>query len=215
MKKNQKRLTKAQREQLKLTSIQIEIIHGSMLGDLHAEKRNTNGNTRLQFRYSSISIEFVNYLFSIFCDFTGSPPINLSYFDARENKNQTYSSIKFQTLSLPCFNIFRELYYNCSGVKIVPSNISELLTARGLAHWFMDDGYKSPNGFYFCTESFSPADHQLLIDVLTNKFNLDCSIHSHTNGSRVYIKKSSAVDFVELVQPFMHSSFLYKLTTTD
>jgi hypothetical protein len=32
MKKNQKRLTKVQREQLKLTSIQIEIVHGSMLG---------------------------------------------------------------------------------------------------------------------------------------------------------------------------------------
>jgi DNA-binding transcriptional regulator WhiA len=79
----------------------------------------------------------------------------------------------------------------------------------------MDDGYKSQNGFYFCTESFSLADHQLLIDVLTNKFNLDCSIHSHTNGSRVYIKKSSATNFVELVQTFIHSSFLYKLTTTD
>jgi hypothetical protein len=131
---NKKRLTKAQREQLKLTGYQIEIIHGSMLGDLHAEKRNTNGNTRLQFRYSSISIEFVNFLYSVFSDFTGSPPINLSYFDARENRQQTYSSIKFQTLSLPCFNTFRELYYNNLGIKIVPSNISDLLTARGLAH---------------------------------------------------------------------------------
>jgi LAGLIDADG DNA endonuclease family len=186
---NKKRLTKAQKEQLKLTGIQIEIIHGSMLGDLHAEKRNTNGNTRLQFRYSSISTEFVKFLFSIFSGFTGSPPINLHHYDARENKKQTYSSIKFQTLSLPCFNIFRELYYNSLGLKIVPSNISELLTTRGLAHWFMDDGYKSTNGFYFCTESFSPDDLQLLIDMLTNKFNLDCSLHKHTNGSRIYIKK--------------------------
>jgi DNA-binding transcriptional regulator WhiA len=79
----------------------------------------------------------------------------------------------------------------------------------------MDDGYKSTNGFYFCTESFSSADRQLLIDVLTNKFTLDCSEHKNTNGYRVYIKKSSAVDFVDLVQPFMHSSFLYKLTTIE
>jgi hypothetical protein len=68
---------------------------------MHAEKRNINGNTRLQFRYSSISTEFVNFLFSIFSDFTGSPPIDLNYFDAIENRQQTYSSIKFQTLSLP------------------------------------------------------------------------------------------------------------------
>lgn len=79
----------------------------------------------------------------------------------------------------------------------------------------MDDGYKALNGFYFCTESFSKADQQLLINMLTNKFKLDCSIHSHTNGSRIYIKKNSVSNFVELIQPFMHSSFLYKLTTIN
>lgn len=134
IKKNKKRLTKSQRELFKLTDNQTEIIHGSMLGDLHAERLNINRNTRLQFRYTSKSVDFVNFLFSIFSEFTSSSPIGLNYFDKRENKNQTYSSIKFQTLSLPCFNIFRELYYNNLGVKIVPLNISDLITARGLAH---------------------------------------------------------------------------------
>lgn len=32
------------------------------------------------------------------------------------------------------------------GVKIVPSNISELLTPRALAYWIMDDGGKGSYG---------------------------------------------------------------------
>ncbi len=71
------------------------------------------------------------------------------------NKNKIYSSIKFQTLSLDCFNIYRELFYDLNGKKVIPENIEELLTPKGLAFWFMDDGYKSKKGLYLCTESFS------------------------------------------------------------
>src|SRR5579871_717545 len=118
MKNTPIRLTKQQKLNLKLTLEQIEIINGSMLGDLHAERRNKNCNTRLQFRYSSINAEYVNYLYSIFNNLTGSPPISLSYFDERENKQKTYNSLKFQTLSLPCLNTFRETFYNEEGQKI-------------------------------------------------------------------------------------------------
>jgi hypothetical protein len=131
---NNNKLTREQRKSLQLTQIQTDIINGSMLGDLHAEKRNINGNTRLQFRYSSKYTEYINHLFSIFKDFTGSSPINLSYYDSRLNRAETYHSIKFQTLSLPCFNIFREMYYNKEGVKIIPLNYYDLLTPIGLAH---------------------------------------------------------------------------------
>ncbi len=58
----------------------------------------------------------------------------MSYFDKRVNKMKDYSSIKFQTLSLPCFNEFREMFYNHDGLKIIPLNLKELLTERGLAY---------------------------------------------------------------------------------
>jgi hypothetical protein len=131
-KKNTK-LTRKQKLDLILSQEQIEIINGCMLGDLHAERRNLNGNTRLQFKYSSIYKEYLNYLYNIFMNFTGTEPLNLSYFDNRVNKQKTYFSLKFQTFSLPCFNIFRETFYNSTGVKIIPNNIADLLTARSLA----------------------------------------------------------------------------------
>jgi LAGLIDADG DNA endonuclease family len=43
-----------------------------------------------------------------------------------------YSSISFMTMQLPCFNVFKEIFYVLN-VKIVPNNIYELLTPRGLA----------------------------------------------------------------------------------
>ena len=43
-----------------------------------------------------------------------------------------YSAISFTTMQLPCFNVFRELFY-LSNVKVVPNNIYDLLTPRGLA----------------------------------------------------------------------------------
>lgn len=87
------KITRKQKLSLLLSQEQIEIIYGSMLGDLHAESRNLNGNTRLQFRYSSIYSEYVKHMYNIFKPFTGTPPINLSYFDNRDNKQKTYNSI--------------------------------------------------------------------------------------------------------------------------
>lgn len=46
--------------------------------------------------------------------------------------NKSYSSISFTTMQLPCFNEYRNLFYNLN-VKIVPENIYDLLTPRGLA----------------------------------------------------------------------------------
>jgi hypothetical protein len=48
------------------------------------------------------------------------------------------------------FNEYRDLFYS-NGVKIVPPTIGELLTARGLAYWAMDDGTKHGPGFALCT----------------------------------------------------------------
>ena len=72
-----------------------------------------------------------------------------------------------------CFNIFRDLFYNEKGCKIIPHNLEDLLTARGLAYWIMDDGYKFNKGFYICTESFNQKEHEMLINILKkNNFNL-------------------------------------------
>jgi hypothetical protein len=75
----------------------------------------------------------------------------------------------------------------------------------------MDDGYKSGKGFYICTESYSPDEHILLVQIMKNKFNLDCGIHKVTNGQRLYIYSSSKDKLITLIRPYLLPHFNYKL----
>ena len=193
---------------LELSNELNEVMIGSMLGDLTAEKPSLNSNTRLQFKQSLKNRLYIEHLYLLFQEFCGSKPLIMSKFDNRPNKMKEYSSIKFQTLSLPCFNKYRELFYNQEGIKYIPSNLE--LTERGLAYWIMDDGYNSVSGFYLCTESYSINDHQILIELLRNKFNLKSSVHKTTNGNRLYIHGSSKDDLLQLIKPYLLSHFYYK-----
>jgi len=149
---------------LQITPLLHEIIVGSMLGDLTAERPNSNRNTRLIFKQSAAHKEYIDHLFSLFTLYCGSKPIVLSRFDSRLNRMKTYVSIKFQTFSLPCFNVYKELFYNADGVKIVPSNIMDLLTARGLAYWFMDP---SPGWDSLMINPFSLKESGVLNTLMT------------------------------------------------
>nr|AFN06075.1 hypothetical protein [Glomus sp. DAOM 229456]AFN42490.1 LAGLIDADG homing endonuclease type 2 [Rhizophagus irregularis]AGJ98058.1 LAGLIDADG endonuclease [Glomus sp. DAOM 240422] len=194
-----------------ITPVLHEILVGSMLGDLTAERNNIRSNTRLHFKQSIINREYIEHLYSLFQDYCGSPPKTMSKFDSRPDKMKEYGAIKFVTLSLPCFNIYRELFYNSEGKKILPENLEELLTARSLAYWIMDDGYKHRKALYISTESFSLDENEFLVKILKNKFDLDCSAHPTTNGNRVYIFSSSRERLKDLIHPYLLPHFYYKL----
>lgn len=201
---------KSAKYDLELNAELKEIIIGLMLGDLFAEKRNPNSNTRLQFKQSVKNKIYIDHLYSIFKDYCNSEPKETSSIDKRPGKKEFNISIKFWTQSLPCFNQFRELFYDESGTKFIPLNLEQIITARSLAYWTMDDGYKSAKRFYFCTESYTLEDNYKLSQILKNQFNLDCGIHKHTNGHRLYVFSSSKERLLELVKPYLIDHFYYK-----
>jgi LAGLIDADG DNA endonuclease family len=161
---------------LQLPDYLEEIIIGTMLGDLNAEKPKKNCKTRLQFKQSAKNIEYINHMYYLFQEFCDSP---------------IYSAVKFKTLSLPCFNKYRDIFYKSENIKIIPDNLEEILTAKGLAYWLMVDSYKSNKGNYICTDSYSLNEPQKLIIIFKNKFDLERSYHKITNGYRLYIFISS------------------------
>jgi hypothetical protein len=195
---------------LTLTLELEEIIIGLMLGDLFAEKNKPNSNTRLQFKQSIKNKDYIYHLYSIFKDYCNSEPKINKFIDNRPDKKDLNISIKFWTCSLPCFNKFRKLFYDELGIKFIPDNLENMFTATSLAYWAMDDGYKGTNGFYFCTESYTLNDNFKLSYILKNKFNLECGVHKHTNGYRLYIKSNSKDKFIELIKPHLINHFYYK-----
>lgn len=127
---------------------------GLLLGDGHIQKRTTNGNSRFIYAQSSLRIHHLNYFKHVLALFNpylskGFKLKERTFTDKRTNRN--YSSVNFQTLSLPCFNSYRSLFYNSDHSKVVPSNIANLLTPRGLAYWIMDDGSLQNKGLHLNT----------------------------------------------------------------
>nr|QWC53744.1 LAGLIDADG homing endonuclease [Rhizoctonia solani] len=204
-----KRLTNLEKSQFILSDELKEILVGLILGDLNLDKQPTN--VRLRFKQGIVNKDYLMHLYEIFSGYCPSGP---KFTNAAPDKRTgiVYTGLYFNTYSLPCFNALYNLFY-IGGVKIVPSNIFELLTPLGLAYFICDDGSfaKSNNIFKFCTENFTESDIDLLIQVLENKFNLKCRKEKRGKGFRIAIKRSSLGTLRELVCPHLHSSMLYKL----
>lgn len=76
--------------------------------------------------------EYFDYVLSYFLPFCVKDYVTQSKIVRDNRTKKIYSAISFTTMQLPCFNEFHELFYELN-VKIIPGNIYELLTPRGLA----------------------------------------------------------------------------------
>ena len=211
-----KRLSKSDRTKITIESPLNEIMIGLLLGDGHIQKRSINGNSRFIYGQSSLRLHHLNYfnhVFELFKPYLSKDfnPKKRSFTDKRSNKK--YSSVQFATLSLPCFNYYKELFYN-ENKKIVPSNIQNLLSPRGLAYWIMDDGSLQNKGLHLNTYGFSNQDVLKLKSTLENMFGentLKRSIHKHKKGERIYIWGESMGVVRHNISKFMHKNMLYKI----
>ena len=214
-----KRLSKSDRKKITIESPLNEIMIGLLLGDGHIQKRSINGNSRFIYGQSSLRLHHLNYfnhVFELFKPYLSKDfyPKKRSFTDKRSNK--IYSSVQFATLSLPCFNYYKDLFYNSNYLKIVPSNIQNLLSPRGLAYWIMDDGSLQNKGLHLNTYGFTPQDIFLLKTTLENMFGentLKCTIHKHQKGERIYIWEESMELVRNNLSQFMHKDMQYKINS--
>ena len=185
-----------------------EIIVGLVLGDLHIRRRSRNSS--LNFKQSIKNELYIQHLYTLFQEFCNmTPRIGETMLN-----NKKYQSISFDTLTYEAFNYYHELFY-VNNIKIVPTNIEELLTAKSLAYWAMDDGGADRSGFIFYTNCFTLEEVQRLVVALKNKFDLNCSIHTRKDKTKqsylIYVKADSWIKFKNLVEPHIIPHFQYKL----
>jgi len=129
-------------------------------------------------------------------------------------KGKIHQWLYFDTLTYQAFNYYYDLF-NKNNIKIVPKNIGELLTAKSLAYWAMDDGTADRSGFVLNTNSYTKEEVELLVSILKNKFDLDCSVHTRNDKVKkpylIYIKSNSWNKFKSLIEPHVIPHFAYKL----
>jgi len=191
---------------VKLTQEQKEILIGGLLGDLNLRKI---GN------YSRLVVEQKNkeylfHLYEIFKDFIRTPP--KERLQQRLETSEIKSTWYFSTISHLEFEEYYQLFYK-NKIKIIPENIEELLTARSIAYWYMDDGSKAKHTYCLHTCSFTSNEHLILKNSLKNKFNITCTTHEKARYNYLYITTSdlSNIKFYSIIKPYIINSMQYKI----
>lgn len=190
---------------LKLTKEQHEILVGGLLGDLSLSKIG---------KYSRLVVEQKNkeylfHLYEIFKDFVRTPP--KERLQKRLPTSELKSTWYFSTISHPDFEEYYQLFYK-NKIKIIPSNLSDLLTVRSLAYWFMDDGNNNKGSYSIATCCFTIEEHHILSEIFLGKFDIEIILRLKTKFLAISFNKSSSKKFKLLIEPFIVDSMKYKIS---
>ena len=192
----------------------ISVVIGSLLGDSYANRRSVEG-TRICYRQSSRNKEYLFWLYYFF--FTNGYCSNL---EPRKStiklKHKGIKSIhyrfEFNTFTFRSFNWIHEMFYS-KGKKVIKPVLENYITPLCLAIWISDDGCWAKPGVRIATNCFTYSETELLVKILKNKFNLNCTIQllKTSNNYSIYIISSSISTLRKILLPYMHSSMKYKL----
>ena len=185
----------------------LSILVGSLLGDgtLYRYKNN------FRFRIKDSNKHYLYWLYNKIkkLGYTNTLP-----FTNNRLKSKTYY---FYTYTFTSFIYLYNLFY-INNNKIIPSNISMLLTPLALAIWIMDDGAVQKHGLILCTHCFTYNEVQLLVNALIINFNLKVTINKAgksknglNNQYRIRISQSSMENLYNIVKDYMCPNMLYKL----
>jgi len=192
---------------VKFSPYHRDVIVGLILSDAWLSK--DRKNARLGFKQSLAHSAYVLFVFSILSHYCNSNP---HLVIANRIGKKSYG-LEFFTRAMPCLTELRTLFY--SKVKIIPENIYDLLTPPALAHLIMGDGNAERSGLIICTNSFTLQEVIKLMNVLLIKYGLNSNIREKKQINKteymIYIKQNSMPLLRSIVNPYMHSSMLYKI----
>jgi len=194
---------------MQLSNRQRAIIVGTLLGDGCLERNGTN--VRLRLEHSIKQKQYLLWKYKELQELITGQPMKIHAFHKKQQC--FYDSLRTCTFSNDTFESYWNVFYP-NAKKVLPSNISELLTdPLSVAVWFMDDGYKRNdcNAFRLSTESFQKSEQQKLCEVLKQNFDIESTLHKKGRWWNIYIPCKSSKRFVEIVRPYIIPSLMYKI----
>lgn len=204
---------------LKLTAHQKQLIVGTLLGDATIAHTYGKPKYKIKFEQKADAAPYVVHLYNQLQCFVGTVP--KIRFIKQCAKAKARRSVHFRTYGHICFKYYYNLFYHNHGSskvvkKHVPKIIAKLLTARALAYWYMDHGGLSKKAsasteVCFATHGFSYEDQKLLVKALKNNWNIKTSIQKDRTYYKLVILTQSHDLFMQLIRPYVHSYFNYKL----
>lgn len=211
----------------KFNGVLHDTMIGICLGDAHLSTKTKGVTWSLDYTQGGLHRDYSLFVYEQFKDFCNNEP--KEYFDQPDKRTgKSYSKISWSSRVTPEVAYYGNLFYkwdvtkvNRKGelvggmVKIVPSNIAELLSPTALAYFYMDDGHLLLNrqlgtvkGAYLSVGGFTPLEHHLLIAALKANFNFNPKLH--TQG-RIYIPNSNLKSFYQIISPYIAPTMMYKI----
>nr|YP_008475182.1 hypothetical protein [Candida labiduridarum]AGS44490.1 hypothetical protein [Candida labiduridarum] len=192
-----------------------EIIIGELLGDGHINLSPNNKSARLEWTFSSKSLNYVNYLkfnkLKSLCNDTLPSPY------PKDNPIQYWFSTKYRPDILDLHKLWYKYdYINNKYIKILPEYLN--ISPISLAHWLMGDGTYT-SSIILCSDTFSKDEVIKLINYLDKQYNIKSTILviKYINNNklitryRVRVRANSTHKFILLVKKHLLPEFYYKL----
>lgn len=199
-------------DQKELSSEQLEVLYGAMLGDGCLIKHK-NGVNAL-FSYLSKSRQHVEFVANYFKDYWAYKEIkDGNYYDNRTNKFYYHSKIR--TYSLDIFTKEYDKWYK-DGCKHIPQDIK--LTPLMCLIWYIGDGCichsKNTQNIKLATQCFSKEEQQKVLIPQLKNFEAKLMKADVSKDGRqqyfIYIPRRKIKKFLDYIGPCPFSDYEYK-----
>ena len=180
-----------------MTTLQKELIFGSLLGDGHLAR--TTSGYAFRVNHSISQKEYVDWKYAHLASFTNSQP--------RVYQRSYY----FRTVTHPTMTDLRKMFY-IGSQKRLPYETDAWITPFAFAIWLMDDGARDKNQLRLNTQSFSLEENERLIRILEAKLGITATINRDKDRHRLRVCATSMPRVRKLVAPFIIPSMQYKLS---
>lgn len=188
------------------TKEEEEVLLSCIMGDGCLFKNERSINYRMNLAHSEKQKEYFIKKYEVVKEFIGVEYKLVSQFDKRTNK--TYHAYKFQSKVNPYFTKMYDKWYK-NGKKIMPVDITGILTPKLLAYKFFDDGFLNVSGFSISMDDYDLDSVSNYRSAMLENFGIETNIHDE--GRKIYIPASQREKFKKLVMPFATKDVLYKL----
>lgn len=187
-----------------LTSLERDIIIGSILGDGYIRIIPGRSDAFLEINHSFKAKDYVDYKFKSLKRLCKSAP------KKRIGNNERVAYRFYAKQDPEISKIYLDFYRNKK--KIIPNNLE--LNSRILAIWYMDDGSRSRDSdIYLNCQQFSLKDQKKLV-VALRRMGIKSRLNKDKKYYRIRILKESIGDFMKIISPYIVDSMRYKLVMT-
>lgn len=187
---------------IKWSKEQFQVLIGTLLGNAHLE---LSKETRIPCYQLTHSGKQKNYLKFV-------KDMLAPHAKIRKRKGSDSWTFCFTHVSL--VNIYPKFYRNKK--KIVSEEILSMLDERGLAVWYMDDGYLWNGCVELSTQGFTKEENYLIAEFLRKKWQMNAKVYykkpteKTKGGYFIHLDKISSMRFLTLVDPYILPELRYK-----